>query len=345
MMMKMRMKMKNSTGKKKKKKGPIGLSAAIRDIEKKCGKGSIMKLGGQVEVSGPSVSTSSMSLDCALGGLGLQFGRVVEIYGPESSGKTTLALHILANVQKLGLKGAMVDAEHAIDPPYTKKIGVNLDDLLFSQPDYGEQALGIVQKLIMSGEVKVIIVDSVAALVPKKELEGEMDEETIGLQARLMGKALRKIVGYANKYGVLVIFLNQERDKIGGFSRGGKTTPGGKALKFWASIRIEIKRIKTDKEKEKAVSNLTYAKVVKSKVCSPFKVGKFFITFGKGIDKYKELFFWAKQGKIIKRRGSTYKYGNIKTKGQKRFINKLKENKKLRKEIVKKTKKYIQETL
>lgn len=345
--MKRKMKMKNSTGKKKKKKGPIGLSAAIKDIEKKCGKGSIMKLGGRVEISGPSVSTGSMSLDCALGGLGLPFGRVVEIYGPESSGKTTLALHILANVQKKDLKGAMIDAEHAMDPPYAKKLGVNLDDLLFSQPDYGEQALGIVQKLIMSGEVKIIIIDSVAALVPKKELEGEMDDETIGLQARLMGKALRKIAGYASKYGVLVIFLNQEREKIGGFSRGGKTTPGGKALKFWASVRIEIKRRSTDKEKEKAVSNLIYAKVAKSKICPPFAVGKFYITFAMGIDKFKELFFWAKQGKIIKRSGSTYKYGEIKAKGMKKFIRELqkKENKKLRKEIVKKTKKYIQETI
>lgn len=343
MMKKRKTKMKNSTGKKK--KGPIGLTATLRNIEKKCGKGSIMKLGGQVLISGPSVSTGSMSLDCALGGPGLPFGRVVEIYGPESSGKTTLALTLLANVQKMGYIGAMVDVEHAMDLPYAKRLKVDLDNLIFSQPDYGEQALGIVEKLIKSGEVKIIVIDSVAALVPKKELEGEMDQETIGLQARLMGKALRKIIGSANKYSVLVIFLNQIRVKIGGFSRGGTTTPGGKALKFLASIRIEIKRRSTDKEKEKAVSNLIYGKIVKSRICPPFSVGKFYITFGKGIDKYKELFFWAKQGKIIKRSGSTFKYGDIKVKGQKRFIKELQKNKKLRKEIVKKTKQYIQETI
>jgi len=296
---------------------------------------------------GPRVSTGSISLDCALGGGGLPYGRVVELYGPESSGKTTLALHILANAQRQGNVGAIIDVEHALDPDYAGLIGVDMEGLLFSQPDYGEQALSIVQKLILSKKVKCIVVDSVAALVPKAELDGEMEDITVAAQARLMSKAMRKIVAVANKNGVLVVFINQERDKIGGFSKG-KTTPGGKALKFYASVRIEVRRRKTEKEKVKnvkekrSVANVTYAKVVKSKICSPFNVGKFVITFGKGINKAAEVFLWAKSGKVIKRKGSSFSFGDVKGKGQKGFLKAIRQDKKAKRELLQATRQYIQ---
>ena len=323
-----------------KKQNPKALDAAIKKIEKKYGKGSIMRFGDGVLDAGPCVSTGSVSLDCALGGWGLPYGRIVEIYGPESSGKTTLALHIIANAQKKKGIAAIVDAEHALDPKYAKRLGVNLDDLIISQPSYGEQALGIVRHLIISRGVNVIVVDSVAALVPKAELDGEMDQETIGLQARLMGKALRKIVGLADDNNVLVVFINQERDKIGG-GWGGTTTPGGKALKFWASVRIRIMRIKSEKENDKFVSNFTHAKITKSKICPPFSIAKFFITFGKGIDKAKEIFFWARDGKIIKRSGSIFKFKGLEVKGKKKFIKRIKKDKKRKRKLIALTKEYI----
>lgn len=237
---------------------------------------------------------------------------------------------------------AMVDAEHALDPGYAAKLNVDLDKLLVSQPDNGEQALGIVKRMVMSGHIKIIVVDSVAALVPKAELEGEMEDITIGLQARLMSKALRQISGLASDRGVLVVFLNQERDKIAaGFSRGGKTTPGGKALKFWASVRIEVKRRATEKEKQKAKANWTYAKVVKSKICTPFGLGEFFIVFGKGIVRAREVFHWAKRGKIVKRKGGMFRFGKIKGKGQKAFMKKLKGNKKAKKRFLELVKEFI----
>jgi recombination protein RecA len=335
--------MKNSSGKKKK---PPSLEKTMKGIEKKYGKNAIMKLGKGPVIAGPSLSTGSYSLDIALGGFGLPFGRIVEIYGPESSGKTTLALHLIANAQGKGFPVAMIDAEHALDPEYSTNIGVDLDNLMVSQPDYGEQALGIVKKLILGSAAKLIVIDSVAALVPKAELEGEMEKETIGLQARLMSRALRQISGLASDREILVVFLNQERDKIGGFSRGGKTTPGGKALKFWASVRIEIKKRQTKKEgkDKKATANWTFAKVVKSKINPPFKMGEFYIVFGKGIVKARELFHWAKKGKVIKRKGSTFKFEGVSGKGEKGFMKAIRGSKK-KKKFVKKVREFIKNFL
>jgi len=326
---------------KKKKKNTIVKTMAL--IEKKYGKGSIMRLGDKPLDPGICVSTGSVSLDKALGGKGLPFGRIIELYGPESAGKTSLALKILANTQKTFGPAGIVDAEHALDPAYAKKIGVNIEDLYLSQPSYGEQALGIVRELIKGGKLKTIVIDSVAALVPKKELEGEMDDETVALQARMMGKALRKIAALADIKKVLVIFLNQERDKIGwGFSRGGKTTPGGRALKFWASVRIEIRRVKTEKEGQKETSNFVFAKVVKSKICPPFRVGRFYITFDKGIDKAKELFLWAREGKILRKKKGKFVFEDITERSQKKFLEVLLSKKNTRKRFLKITSDYIQ---
>jgi recombination protein RecA len=318
------------------------LFAAVRAVEKKFGEDAVI-IGNKskVDINCPKISTGSYSLNEALGGYGIPFGRVIEIFGPESSGKTTLALHLIANAQKKKGLAAFVDAEHSLDINYARRLGINTEELIVSQPDYGEQALGIVELLVKKG-VSLIVVDSVAALVPKAELDGEMDDVQIGLQARLISKAMRKLIGVVNKTNALVVFINQTRAKIGmGWCRGGDTTPGGKALKFYASVRIEVKRIKSEKKGEHFVNNFINAKVVKSKVCIPFKIGHFYITFGKGIDKWEEIFYWAKKGKIIKLSQSIYKFGKIKEKGKEAFIKKIKGKRIARKKLIIETKKYI----
>jgi len=315
---------------------------AIKEIEKKYGKGSVTKGNKNLTLDLECVSTGSYSLDCAVGGKGIPFGRIIEIFGPESSGKTTLALHLLANAQKKGYSAAFVDAEHALDPRYAERLGVNISDLIISQPDFGEQALSIVESLV-ENKIKIIVVDSVAALVPKKELDGEMEDMHIGLQARMMGQALRKLVAITNKSKSLVVFINQTRDKIGGFA--GTTTPGGKALKFYSSVRIDIRRLKTDKEKERSVANQVSAKVVKSKVCAPFRVARFAIKFGKGIDRKLELFEWGKKLKLLKRKGSYYSFEGVKGQGKNGFFKKLKKKTKQKKNFVRAVKEGILKTM
>lgn len=294
-----------------------------------------MKLGDAKKVDVDVIPTGSPSLDLALGVLGIPRGRIIEIYGSESSGKTTLALHIVAEVQKQKGIAAYIDAEYALDPVYAKKIGVKIDDLLISQPDYGEQALSIVETLVKSGAVKVIVVDSVAALTPRAEIEGEMIDQQIGLQARLMSKALRKLTALVAKSDTTIIFINQTRMKIGAMMFGSPiTTPGGKALKFFTSVRIELKRIAQIKKGEEVVGNRVKAKVVKNKVAAPFKVAEFCIFFNQGISYYHDLLNLAFKVGIVKRAGASYSYGEIKIGvGADKASETLKEDKKLSKEI------------
>ena len=284
------------------------LNAAISQIDENFGKGSVMRLGQQKAMDVESISTGSLSLDLALGIGGLPKGRVIEIYGPESSGKTTLALQVVAEAQKVGGICGFVDAEHALDPVYAKKLGVKTDELLISQPDTGEQALEIADTLIKSGSLSVIVIDSVAALTPKAELEGEMGDHHVGLQSRLMSQALRKLTGSISKSNTMVIFINQIRMKIGVMFGNPETTSGGNALKFYSSVRMDIRRIGAIKEKDQIIGNSTRVKVVKNKVAPPFKMVEFDLMYGKGISKSGELIDLGSKAEVVEKSGAWYAY-------------------------------------
>lgn len=303
---------------------------ALSQIEKQFGKGSIMKLGTDERVNVPAISSGCLSLDIALGVGGFPRGRVIEIYGPESSGKTTLALQAIAEAQKAGGQAAFIDAEHALDPVYAEKLGVDTDELYISQPDFGEQALEIAEILVRSGGVDIIVVDSVAALVPKAELEGDMGDSHMGLQARLMSQALRKLTAIVARSKTTFIFLNQLREKIGMFVGNPETTTGGKALKFYSSIRIDIRKILTLKSGNDIVGGRTRIKIVKNKVAPPFKITEVDLLFGKGISKESDLIDLAANNNIIQKTGSWYSFGEEKLGQGKESVRKLlEEDKKL----------------
>ncbi len=310
------------------------LEMAIGQIEKDFGKGAIMRLGEKTAIEVPAIPTGAISLDIALGVGGIPRGRVVEIFGPESSGKTTLALHILAEAQKAGGQAAFIDAEHALDPNYAEKLGVNTKDLLVSQPDTGEQALEIAESLIRSNAIDVVIIDSVAALVPKAELEGEMGESVMGLQARLMSQALRKLTGYISKSKTTAIFINQLREKIGVFFGNPETTPGGRALKFYASVRLDVRRIESIKSGPELIGNRVRVKVVKNKVAPPFRETELEMYYGKGISREGSLISAAVQYKIIDKKGAYFQYnGNSIGQGLENTVEVLKKDGKLYEEI------------
>jgi len=297
------------------------LDLALRQIHKQHGKGSIMRLGDAPPIRVEAIPTGSLALDAALGVGGIPRGRVVEIFGPESSGKTTLATHCLAEAQKLGGVGAYIDAEHAFDPAYARKLGVDTEALLMSQPDTGEQALSICDMLVRSGALDIIVVDSVAALVPRAEIEGDMGDAHVGLQARLMSQALRKLTGIINRSNTVLIFINQLREKIGMMFGNPETTPGGRALKFYSSVRLDIRRAGSLKEGANIVGNKTRVRVVKNKVAPPFKSADFDIVYGEGISSLGELVDLAVANDIVSKSGSWYSYGSIRI-GQGREVAK-----------------------
>lgn len=288
------------------------LQEALKQIEKQFGKGSVMRLGDRAEVSVDVIPSGSLALDIALGIGGYPKGRIIEIYGPESSGKTTLTLHAIAEAQKKGGRAAFIDAEHAIDPVYAKALGVNIDDLILSQPDSGEQGLEIAETLVRSGAIDLVVVDSVAALVPQVELDGEMSDSQMGLQARLMSKALRKLSGIMNKTDCTIIFINQLREKIGVMFGNPETTTGGRALKFYSSVRIEIRRSEAIKQGSEIIGNKTNIKVVKNKVAPPFKVAAVDIIYGQGISKDGEVLDLAVEQDLIEKSGAWYAYNGEK---------------------------------
>ena len=316
------------------------LSEALSQIEKQFGKGTVMKMGDREIVDIPSVSTGSLGLDIALGIGGLPKGRVVEIFGPESSGKTTLTLQAIAECQKAGGTAAFIDAEHALDPNYAEKLGVNVDELLLSQPDTGEQALEVTDMLVKSGSVDLIVVDSVAALTPRAEIEGDMGDHHVGLQARLMSQALRKITGNIQRSNAMVIFINQIRMKIGVMFGNPETTTGGNALKFYSSVRLDIRRIGAVKEGEEVVGNETRVKVVKNKVSPPFKQAEFQIMYGEGINTEGEILELGQKLELVEKSGSWYSYNGEKIgQGKVNASKFLKENTKVRDVLVKEIRK------
>ncbi len=320
------------------------LDTAISQIEKSFGKGSVMKLGDKDAMNIESISTGSLGLDVALGVGGVPKGRVIEIYGPESSGKTTLALHIAAEAQKNGGTAAFIDAEHALDPIYAEALGVNVEDLLISQPDTGEQALEITDTLVRSGAVDVIVVDSVAALVPKAEIEGDMGDSHMGLQARLMSQALRKLTGSIAKSNCCIIFINQIRMKIGVMFGNPETTTGGNALKFYSSVRIDIRRIGAIKDKDEIVGNHTRCKIVKNKVAPPFKIVEFDIIYGEGISKEGEIIDLGVKADIVEKSGSWFSYDSTRIgQGRENAKNYLKENPEVAAEIELKVRGFLAE--
>ncbi|ADQ03010.1 RecA protein [Bifidobacterium longum] len=320
-------------------KRKAALDTALAQVEKSFGKGSAMRLGDQPEQNVEVIPTGSLALDMALGIGGLPKGRIVEIYGPESSGKTTLALHVVANAQKKGGVSAYIDAEHALDPAYARKLGVDTDSLIVSQPDNGEQALEIADMLIRSGALDVIVIDSVAALVPKAEIEGEMGDSHVGLQARLMSQALRKMTGALAQAGTTAIFINQLREKIGVFFGNPETTTGGKALKFYASVRLDIRRIQTLKNGDEAVGNRTRVKVVKNKMAPPFKSAEFDMLYGEGISREGSVIDMAQQVGVVKKSGSWFTYeGDQLGQGREKVRQFLKDNPAITEEIENKVK-------
>jgi recombination protein RecA len=313
------------------------LEMALRQIEKQFGKGSIMKLGESTHMQVETISTGALALDIALGVGGFPRGRIIEVFGPESSGKTTVALHAIAEVQRVGGTAAFIDAEHALDPLYASKLGINIDELLLSQPDTGEQALEIAEALVRSGAVDIIVIDSVAALVPKAEIEGEMGDSHVGLQARLMSQALRKLSGAINKSKVIAIFINQLREKVGVMFGNPETTPGGRALKFYSTIRLDVRRIETIKQGNDMVGNRTRIKVVKNKVAPPFKQAEVDIMYGEGISREGSLVDIATEMDIINKSGAWYSFNNERLgQGRENAKQFLKENKNIAEVIEKK---------
>jgi len=309
------------------------LETAIAQIEKAYGKGAIMRLGDDIPVNVDAISTGSLSLDLALGIGGVPRGRIIEIYGPESSGKTTLALHIVASAQKNGGEAAYIDVEHALEPAYARALGVDIDNLLISQPDTGEQALEITEQLVRSGALDVVVIDSVAALLPRSELEGEMGDSSVGVVARLMSQALRKLAGVVSRTGCIVVFINQLREKIGVMYGNPETTPGGRALKYFASVRIDVRRIETLKNGSEMVGNRTRAKVIKNKVAPPFKEAEFDIIYGQGISKVGEIIDLAVKLDIIDKGGAWFTYGDTRIQGREGLKEYLENNPEVAAEI------------